>query len=43
MKRRVYRFYVAHLGEMIGYIEELGRAQDKYGFNRVKVLDSWLQ
>ena len=43
MKRRVYRFYVAQLGEMIGNIEELGKAQDKYGFNKVKVLDSWFQ
>ena len=43
MKIRMYRFYISHLGEMIGTIEELGRAQDKYGFFKVKVLDSWVQ
>lgn len=39
---RVYRYTVPYLGECIGYIEDLGRAQDKYGFGNVHVIDSWL-
>ena len=43
MEKRVYRFYVVQLGEMIGYAEDLRRVQNEYGFSRVKVLDSWIQ
>lgn len=38
---KMYEFVVPGHGTMIGSAATLGRAQDKYGFARVRVIRSW--